>query len=189
MEKSLFKKSVAKSAVKSSARKSAVKESAVKNSSLGLSHVSKDNRPQMVDISKKKVGTRFAHAQARVWIPTEVKMCFKDGDIQSKKGPVFHTAILAGTMAIKNTAQVIPFCHSIKIESCSVDLQVQGDEVIIDCRVLTTEKTGVEMEALHGACVAALTFYDMCKALSHEMRIKEVRLVEKTGGKSDFKSS
>lgn len=113
------------------------------------------------------------------------------GDIQSKKGPVFATAIIAGTMGAKRTSELIPFCHPLPLEDCKVEIAVPsngGNEVIIDCKVRVTHKTGVEMEALTGASVAALTVYDMLKAMSHELVISSTRLVEKTGGKSDYLS-
>ena len=110
---------------------------------------------------------------------------FSEGDIQSKKGPVFQTAIVAGVMAAKKTHELIPFCHPLGIENCKLEIAVnEKREIVIECRVEVHHKTGVEMEALTGATVAALTVYDMCKALSHEIVIKDVRLIEKRGGKS-----
>ncbi len=142
----------------------------------------------MVDVSKKKESRRFAHAQSRIWLPKIVRSHFLDGEIHSKKGPVFQTAIIAGTMAVKKTAELIPFCHTLNIESSSIELAMVGEEVIIDCKVIVSGKTGVEMEALVGANCAALTIYDMCKAFGHEMEIRMTKLIEKTGGKSDFKN-
>jgi cyclic pyranopterin phosphate synthase len=111
-------------------------------------------------------------------------------DIQTKKGPVFQTAIIAGTMAAKKTADLIPLCHPLALEDLKIDIQVKDDSaVIIKCTAVITSKTGVEMEALTGASVAALTIYDMCKAFSHDIVIKETKLIEKTGGKSDFRRS
>jgi cyclic pyranopterin phosphate synthase len=113
-----------------------------------------------------------------------MKEFVKDGELTLKKGPVFQTAIIAGTMAAKRTHEVIPFCHHIPVESCKISITMDEDLLVtIHCQVKTTFKTGVEMEALHGATVAALTIYDMCKAISHEMVIKEVKLLTKTGGK------
>ncbi len=109
------------------------------------------------------------------------------GEIQTKKGPVFHTAIVAGVMAAKKTHELIPFCHPLAIEDCKIEIRLGEDGVArIDCRVKVTHKTGVEMEALTGASVAALTIYDMCKSLSHDIVIGETYLVEKRGGKSDY---
>lgn len=152
-----------------------------------FSHVDNNNRPCMVDVSEKIETVRFAHARSLVWLPEKVREHFIDGEIQSKKGPVFQTAIIAGTMALKKTAETIPFCHQLNIESSSITLELKGEEVVIDCKVKTCGKTGVEMEALVGAGAAALTVYDMCKAFGHEMEITCTRLIEKTGGKSDFK--
>jgi cyclic pyranopterin phosphate synthase len=108
-------------------------------------------------------------------------------EIQTKKGPVFQTATLAGIMAVKQTSNLIPLCHPLIIDKIKVDIQFSDNqEVVIHCTVKNTGKTGVEMEALTGASVAALTIYDMCKAMSHEIIIKETKLLKKTGGKSDF---
>lgn len=153
-----------------------------------LSHVNEKNRPAMVDVSHKSVTKRFAHARSSILLPKEVSVLFKDGDICSKKGPVFHTAIIAGTMAAKRTSELIPFCHPLNIEDCQIDIELTPqDRCVIDCRVVISGKTGVEMEALTGASVAALTVYDMCKAASKDMVIEETKLIEKTGGKSDYK--
>jgi cyclic pyranopterin phosphate synthase len=111
-----------------------------------------------------------------------------NGDIQTAKGAVFQTAILAGIMAAKKTGDLIPLCHPLGLDNCRITIQVQEpNELLIDCTASITAKTGVEMEALVGASIAALTVYDMCKALSHDIVIKETRLLEKTGGKNDFK--
>jgi cyclic pyranopterin phosphate synthase len=119
-------------------------------------------------------------------LPEEIAARFRDGDIETKKGPVFRTAIIAGIMAAKKTSELIPLCHPLGLENCDVDIALQGNEVVIDCRVTVHHKTGVEMEALTGASVAALTVYDMCKAMSHAIVIRDTRLVEKRGGKSDY---
>ena len=153
-----------------------------------LSHVDETNRPTMVDVGDKSVSARTAHAQSVVVFPDSVRERVVDGDIQSKKGPVFATAIIAGVMAAKRTHELIPFCHPLGLESCkiTVDLDDEG-RAVIDCVCRVTHKTGVEMEALTGASVAALTVYDMCKALSHDIQITDTKLIAKTGGKSDFK--
>lgn len=112
----------------------------------------------------------------------------QNDEIHTKKGPVFQTAILAGVMAVKKTSDLIPLCHPLAINKCSVDIEVNDNgDIVIDCMVKVSGKTGVEMEALTGASVAALTIYDMCKGFSHNIIIKETKLIEKTGGKSDFK--
>lgn len=155
-----------------------------------FSHIDKNNQPTMVDVSAKDVTERRAHASARVLLPDAVRDAVQGDEIQSPKGPVFQTAIIAGTMAAKRTHELIPFCHPLGLESCkiSVAMNEQG-EAVIDCRVRVHHKTGVEMEALTGASVAALTIYDMCKALSHDIVIGDIRLQSKTGGKSDFRAA
>lgn len=155
-----------------------------------FSHIDKNNQPTMVDVSAKDVTERRAHASARVLLPDAVRDAVQGDEIQSPKGPVFQTAIIAGTMAAKRTHELIPFCHPLGLESCkiSVAMNEQGEDVI-DCRVRVHHKTGVEMEALTGASVAALTIYDMCKALSHDIVIGDIRLQSKTGGKSDFRAA
>ena len=155
-----------------------------------FSHVDKQNKPTMVDVADKTATERFAHATARVFLPVEVREAIAGDEINSPKGPVFQTAIIAGTMGAKKTHELVPFCHPLGLESCKIEIQLNDDGVaVIDCRVRVFHKTGVEMEALTGATVAALTVYDMCKALSHEIVIGDVRLVEKTGGKSDFRAA
>jgi cyclic pyranopterin phosphate synthase len=151
-----------------------------------LTHVDTDGRPTMVDVGEKSVSARTAIAETRVRLPQAVADALKDADYATKKGPVFATAIIAGTMAAKRTHELIPFCHPLGLEKCRVDIEASGCEVIIRCEVGVHHKTGVEMEALTGASVAALTVYDMCKALSHDMVIESTRLVMKRGGKSDI---
>ena len=118
-------------------------------------------------------------------LPPEVLGLFDKREIVSPKGPVFQTAILAGTMAAKKTADLIPLCHPIPIENCHIDIEVEGGRVVIECAVSVHHKTGVEMEALTGASVAALTVYDMCKGVSRDMKVVEIALIEKRGGRSD----
>jgi cyclic pyranopterin phosphate synthase len=152
-----------------------------------LTHLDKANRPTMVDVGAKEVTLRVAVAQARIRLPKNVALALRKTGHRTKKGPVFDTAIVAGVMAAKKTHELIPFCHPLGLDSCSVEIQDQGGgTIIIRCRVSIHHRTGVEMEALTGATVAALTIYDMCKALSHDIEIASVRLVEKTGGKRDF---
>ena len=139
----------------------------------------------MVDVSDKAVTKRTATAQARVRFPSEVAEALRSQQFNTPKGPVFQTAIIAGTMAAKRTHDLIPFCHPLGIEKCNLVVEMEGDEAVVLCTVSVHHKTGVEMEALTGASVAALTIYDMCKALSHDIVIAETRLVEKRGGKSD----
>ena len=152
-----------------------------------LSHVNSENQPAMVDVSDKSPTKRTAHARAVVAVPEEVAALFADGDLHSKKGPVFQTAIVAGVMAAKKTSELIPLCHPIGLEDCKIDIELkQNGEIQIDCRTTVTHKTGVEMEALTGATVAALTVYDMCKGVSHDIVIRDTRLIEKRGGKNDY---
>lgn len=152
-----------------------------------LSHINENNLPEMVDVSSKKITLRTAQASATVFLPDEIFSLIKNNDLQSKKGPVFQTAIIAGTMATKNTSNLIPFCHPICLEDCKITIEVSAKNlVIINCTTKVESKTGVEMEALTGASVAALTIYDMCKAMSHDIKIQEIQLVSKTGGKKNF---
>jgi cyclic pyranopterin phosphate synthase len=142
----------------------------------------------MVDVGGKQATHRVATARSIVSLPAEVMAQFTNGDIQSKKGSVFQTAIIAGIMGAKKTGELIPLCHPLGMDNCSIEIQInEAHEVVIDCTASITAKTGIEMEALVGASVAALTIYDMCKALSHDIVIKETKLMAKTGGKSDFK--
>lgn len=151
-----------------------------------LSHVGPDDRPQMVDVSDKDATLRTATAQALVRFPDHVAARFADGDISTKKGPVFATAIIAGVMAAKRTHELIPFCHPLGLLGCDIDISMDGSSAVIECQCKVRHRTGVEMEALTGASVAALTVYDMCKALSHDITIAETRLMAKAGGKRDF---
>jgi len=153
-----------------------------------FSHLDAAGNPTMVDVGDKAVTERIAVAQSRVVMADEIIDQLQNEEIYTKKGPVFQTAILAGVMAVKKTSDLIPLCHPLAINKCSVDIKVdENKEIVIDCRVKVSGKTGVEMEALTGASIAALTIYDMCKGFSHNIIIKETKLIEKTGGKSDFK--
>ena len=141
----------------------------------------------MVDVSEKVATDREAHARTIVDLPPEVVAELNGDEITTKKGPVFATAIIAGVMAAKKTHELIPFCHPLGLENCRITIEVAGQQAIVDCRCKVHHKTGVEMEALTGASVAALTVYDMCKAMSHDIVISDTRLLAKTGGKQDFK--
>ncbi len=155
-----------------------------------LSHLDKRGNPTMVDVSAKQPTHRTATAQSIVVLPGEVLQHLIDGELQTKKGAVFQTAIIAGIMAAKKTGDLIPLCHPIGMDNCQVYIKLNEDnEVFIECTASITAKTGIEMEALVGASVAALTVYDMCKAMSHDIVIKETKLISKTGGKRDFKRS
>lgn len=155
-----------------------------------LSHVDERGEPTMVDVSGKVVTKRTAVAEARVRFPPDVARSLQQSGYATAKGPVFHTAIVAGVMAAKRTHELIPFCHPLGVENCRVEIDMDGqDEARVRCSVAVHHRTGVEMEALTGATVAALTIYDMCKALSHEIVLREARLLRKSGGKRDVAGS
>jgi len=152
-----------------------------------LSHIDASGRPTMVDVGDKTATDRTAHARTRVRLPADVAAHIAGDEIRTKKGPVFATAIVAGVMAAKKTHELIPFCHPLGLENCKITIALEGSHAIVDCHCRVHHKTGVEMEALTGASVAALTIYDMLKALSHDIVIGETRLMAKTGGKQDFR--
>jgi cyclic pyranopterin phosphate synthase len=152
-----------------------------------LTHVDAQGNPSMVDVSEKKVTKRTAKARAIVMVGREIIGQIKGDELMTKKGPVFQTAILAGIMGAKKTSELIPLCHPLALEDCQLSMEAGEEEIVITSTATLSGKTGVEMEALTAASVAALTIYDMCKALSHEIIIKEIRLLEKTGGKKDFR--
>ena len=154
----------------------------------GFTHLDAGGNPAMVDVGDKQVTRRTATARSLVVLPEVVREQLADGEIHTKKGPVFGTAIVAGIMGAKKTSELIPLCHPLGMDNCKITIHLNADgEVEILCTARVTAKTGVEMEALTGATVAALTIYDMCKAFSQEIIIKETRLIEKTGGKSDYR--
>ena len=148
-----------------------------------FTHV-RDGVPTMVDVTDKQANKRTAVAEVRVELGMEIMARLENHDIQGPKGPVFQTAIIAGTMAVKKTSDLIPFCHPLPVEHCVIEVSPDSEALIIRCEVTTTGKTGVEMEAMTGASVAALTVYDMCKAMNKSIRIEGLHLVSKTGGKS-----
>jgi cyclic pyranopterin phosphate synthase len=150
-----------------------------------LTHVDDAGRPRMVDVGGKAVTLRTAVAEARVRFPTAVARVLAEGGYSTAKGPVFATAIVAGVMGAKRTHELIPFCHPLGLERCDVTIDMDGEEAVVRCTTSVHHRTGVEMEALMGASVAALTVYDMCKALSHEIVIAETRLLAKHGGRRD----
>jgi cyclic pyranopterin phosphate synthase len=152
-----------------------------------LTHIDDLGNPQMVDVSLKQITLRTARAQAIVQVSNEILGLIKKGELTTKKGPVFQTAILAGVMGAKKTAELIPLCHPIGLDDCQISITIKAKKIIINTQAVVTSRTGVEMEALTAASVAALTIYDMCKALSHDIIIEEIKLLEKTGGKKDFK--
>jgi len=153
-----------------------------------LTHLNEAGQPAMVNVGQKAVTARLARARARVRLGADILVLVQAGDLPTRKGPVFQTAIIAGVMAAKKTSDLIPLCHPLGLDDCQITIEVvQPDSLVIECAARVTGKTGVEMEALTGASVAALTVYDMCKAMSHGIIIEEIRLVEKTGGKSDYR--
>jgi cyclic pyranopterin phosphate synthase len=153
---------------------------------MAFSHLDEERRPTMVDVSDKTATRRTATAQTRVQFPAAVANALRESGLRSPKGPVFDTAIIAGVMGAKRTHELIPFCHPLGIENCRITIEMEDDSALVRCTVSVHHKTGVEMEALTGASIAALTIYDMCKALSHDIVISDTRLISKDGGKSSF---
>ncbi len=152
-----------------------------------LTHLDPDGMPAMVDVSAKATTTRDAQAECRVKFPAAVAAQLRASGLKSAKGGIVETAIIAGTMAVKRTHELIPFCHPLPIDGCRITVDWLDERSLrIDCTVRTTHRTGVEMEALTGATVAALTVYDMCKALSHAIVIGPAKLLGKRGGKHDI---
>ena len=160
-----------------------------------LTHLDDSNRAAMVDVGDKQATRRTARAQALVGLPPSVAALFDGDDIRGPKGPVFHTAVLTGTIAAKQTSMLLPLCHPIPLDRCRFAIRLDppageaaGDgrsTVVIECEVSTHARTGVEMEALAGVYGAALAVYDMCKGVSHDIVIRETRLLSKTGGTHD----
>ena len=152
-----------------------------------LSHLDDKDQPRMIDVGEKAITRRTAKAEATVNLTRAVMSQFDGKDVQGKKGPVFHTAILAGIQAAKKTSDLIPLCHPLPLAKCHVQIDTIDDErVSVRSEVVTDGKTGVEMEALSAVNGAALTLYDMCKAITKGITIENIRLIEKTGGKSDY---
>ena len=155
-----------------------------------FTHIDKNGNPKMVDVSAKKTTKRTAIAKASMFLGEDIISNFSENELYTKKGPVFQTAIIAGIQAVKKTSSLIPMCHPLLINGVNVQIEVVDSENInVFCKVTIEGKTGVDMEALTGVNIACLTIYDMCKSRSQKMIIKEIKLVEKTGGKSDFKSN
>lgn len=154
-----------------------------------FTHINKRDQPKMVNVGDKKITKRKATAKATMFLGLEIISHFENDELTTKKGPVFQTAIIAGIQAVKKTSELIPMCHPLLINGVDIDIQITNkEEIEIICSVEIEGKTGVEMEALTGVNIAALTVYDMCKSISQKMVIKEVKLLEKTGGKSDIKN-
>ena len=154
-----------------------------------LSHINNKGNPKMVTISDKKITKRKAVAKATMFLGKELISYFTNDELITKKGPVFQTAIIAGIQGVKKTSELIPMCHPLLINGVDIDINVIDSENIeVFCKVVIEGKTGVEMEALTGVSISCLTIYDMCKSLSQEIVTKEIKLLEKTGGKSDIKN-
>jgi len=154
-----------------------------------FSHLNENNNPKMVNVSDKKITKRTAVAKATMFLGKEIITYFNNDELITKKGPVFQTAIIAGIQGVKKTSEIIPMCHPLLINGVDINIHVINSEHIeVLCEVIIEGKTGVEMEALTGVNIACLTIYDMCKSISQDIIIKEVKLLEKTGGKSDIKN-
>ena len=152
-----------------------------------FSHIDKEQKPTMVDVSEKIVSMRSAVAESIVYFGKDVFDQLAAGGWSTKKGPIFDTAIIAGTMAAKKTSSLVPFCHPLNLKSVKIKIKsIDEARLGIVGTVKVTEQTGVEMEALTATSVAALTIYDMCKSFSKDIIIESTRLIKKTGGKNDF---
>ncbi|QWX82499.1 cyclic pyranopterin monophosphate synthase MoaC [Cellulophaga sp. HaHaR_3_176] len=151
-----------------------------------LSHIDDSGNATMVDVSEKQTTARVAVASGKVNFPEAVFKTLADQEFLGKKGSILQTAIIAGIQAVKKTSDLIPLCHQLLLSKINIDIQPVGTSLEIICMVKCNERTGVEMEALTGVSVSALTIYDMCKALSQDIVISEIQLDKKTGGKSDF---
>lgn len=153
----------------------------------GLSHVDADGRPRMVDVGHKTVTRREACAEALVVFPADVAETLRSQQLRSAKGAVVDTAVIAGTLAVKRTHELVPFCHLLPVEKIAFEHDwIGADTLRLRCSVAAVAKTGVEMEAMVGVQIAAATVYDMCKALSHFIRIECVAVVAKSGVRDDF---
>jgi cyclic pyranopterin phosphate synthase len=152
-----------------------------------MTHIDNSGKLSMVDVGNKEISHRTAIAQAIVLLPPQAADTLKKSQNSTKKGAVFQVAEIAGIMGAKKTSDLIPLCHPLYLDKINLNIEWLDDtQIRILCEVSCYGKTGVEMEALTGANTAALTIYDMCKALSHEIKITELKLLKKTGGKRDF---
>lgn len=154
-----------------------------------FSHINKNQQPSIVNVMDKKISQRRATAKASIELPPLVMQKLTEENFNTAKGSIIHTAIIAGIMAAKKTGELIPLSHPIGLENCEVEIKFNGYSLDIYSIAEVEAKTGVEMEAMTAVSIAALTIYDMCKALSHDIIIREIKLIEKTGGKNDFKRS
>jgi cyclic pyranopterin phosphate synthase len=151
-----------------------------------LSHIDESGNAAMVDVSAKEATTRIAIASGKISFPPEVFETLKSQDFLSKKGSITQTAIIAGIQAVKQTANLIPLCHQLPLSKINIEVTPVANALNIVCEVKCNERTGVEMEALTGVSICALTIYDMCKALSQDLKISDIQLEKKEGGKSNF---
>ena len=147
-----------------------------------LTHLDENGAARMVDVGGKPVSARSAMAAGRIRIAPETLAAVRDGS--GPKGDVLAAARIAGIMAAKKTGELIPLCHPLALDTVSVDFAFENEAIVVTARAALTGRTGVEMEALTAASVALLTIYDMAKALEKGMVIEDLRLLEKTGGKS-----
>jgi cyclic pyranopterin phosphate synthase len=154
-----------------------------------LSHLDASGNARMVDVGEKDVVSRTATASGEIIFPEDVLDTLRKQDFLSAKGSIIQTAVIAGIQGVKKTADLIPLCHSLALSKVKIDISQSKQGLTIVCEVKCMGQTGVEMEALTGVSVAALTVYDMCKALSQEIRITSIQLDEKKGGKKDFTRS
>jgi len=154
-----------------------------------LSHIDQQGKSRMVDVGEKVSTRRVAVAQVSVCFPSGVYEKLQQSHLTTAKGSILEVANVAGIMAAKRTAELIPMCHPLPIDFCMLEITPtkHNHSLMIRAEVRVNHKTGVEMEALTAASVAALTIYDMCKALSHDIHINDLHLLNKTGGKSDFR--
>ncbi|THD69822.1 cyclic pyranopterin monophosphate synthase MoaC [Robertkochia marina] len=154
-----------------------------------LTHIDREGKAKMVDVSNKEITERTAIATGKVEFPSEVFAILKEQGFTGKKGSIIQTAVIAGIQGVKQTSNLIPMCHPLPVTGIDITIEPGKDMLEIRCKVKCQGKTGVEMEALNGVSVSALTIYDMCKALSHDIHITGIQLEHKTGGKSDFDRS
>lgn len=153
-----------------------------------FTHLNEKGEPGMVNVGEKKITKRTATAQAIVYFGSDIMQIMESSGWNNQKGNILQVAIVAGTMGAKKTAELIPFCHPVGLNTCHFELEKLDDRIIIQCTCEVEAKTGVEMEAITGANIAAITVYDMCKSISKGIQIREVKLLSKTGGKSDYKN-
>jgi cyclic pyranopterin phosphate synthase len=151
-----------------------------------LSHVDEAGNASMVDVSEKNRSVRTAMASGKVLFPKQVFETLKANEFLGVKGSIIQTAIIAGIQGVKKTSELIPLCHQLNLSKVHIDIQPIQNALYISCSVKCRERTGVEMEALTGVSISALTIYDMCKALSHDIIISSIQLEKKSGGKNDF---